>query len=226
MARRLVVLLAVPALMLAPIGAPARGVRLTNVEPAPGVILAPVSRQAGWLSLDAPRPRLLTHFQAPSYVADLDVAPTGWAALAVQSMFPGGATIGGDLLSLDLRSGSMQPLVTRGDAAESFGTPAWAADGSWLLFQREDLRQPPVAYAYQADVRYPSRIEAIGADGMGRYVVVDNARQPTLARDGSRLAFLRSSAHGTALLLRRVDQSDEREPAASRGVDLRSRPHG
>jgi hypothetical protein len=218
---RLLVLLAVPVLLLAPVGAPAGGVTLASVEPAAGVILAPVARQAGWLSLDAPRPRLLTRVQAPSYVADLDVAATGAAALALQSMFPGGDVIGGDLLSLDLRSGSLQPLLTRVDAAESFGAPVWSADGGWLLFQRDDLRQPPVAYAYQANVRYPSRIEAVGADGSVRWVVVEDAHQPALSPDRSQLAFLRSSALGTALLVRRVDQPDERELiAAGRFPDI------
>src|SRR5436305_1826805 len=74
---------AVWGLMLAMLGAPAPGQRLANVEPATGAIIAPVNHQAGWLSLDAPRPRLVTSFAAPSYVADLDVASTGWMAMGV-----------------------------------------------------------------------------------------------------------------------------------------------
>ena len=40
-----------------------------------GSVLAPVGRQAGWLNLEAPRPRFLTHFDPPDYVADVSVAP-------------------------------------------------------------------------------------------------------------------------------------------------------
>jgi Tol biopolymer transport system component len=199
--------------MLAPIGAAAREGRLADVDPAPGAILAPVSRQAAWLSLEAPRPRPITSFQAPSYVADLDMGPTGWAALGVQSMFPGGDVIGGDLQALDVRTGTSVPLLTRSDALESFGAPVWSPDGAWLLFQREDLRLPAVSYAYQAQVRYPARIEAVSPDGSGRWVVVEDGLQPALSPSGAQLAYVRSSAQGAALLTRSVvpaSPSDER----------------
>ena len=39
--------------MLAPIGAAARQGRLAEVDPAAGAILAPVGRQAAWLTLEA-----------------------------------------------------------------------------------------------------------------------------------------------------------------------------
>src|SRR6266568_1104142 len=104
MVRTLMVVVTIVGLLLAPLGASARRPRLAEVEPAPGMILAPVARQAGWLSLEAPRPRLLTSVLAPSYVADLDVATTGWAALSVQSPFPGADVISGDLVALDLRA--------------------------------------------------------------------------------------------------------------------------
>lgn len=233
MSRILRALLGVLGLTLAAFGAPARGARLADVDPAPGAILAPVSRQAGWLSLEAPRPRLLTSYLAPSFVADLDVAPTGWAALSVQSMFPGRDTFGNDLVALDLHSGAVSPLVTRSDAGESLEAPVWSADGAWLLFQREDLRQPPMSYAYQAQARYPSRIEAIGADGSGRWVVVEDGLQPTLSPSGAQFAYLRASSHGTALRVRSVlptSPSDEREViAAGRFPDIahpRFSPHG
>jgi hypothetical protein len=213
MSRFLLAFVAAVGVMLAPIGAAAGGARLADVEPAAGAILAPVARQAAWLSLEAPRPRPLTSFLAPSYVADLDVAPTGWAVLGVQSMFPGADVIGGDLQALDLRTGTTIPLLTRGDAKESLGAPVWSSDGAWLLFQREDLRQAPISYAYQAQVHYPARIEAASPDGSGRWVVVEDGLQPALSPSGGQLAYIRSSAQGTAMFIRSVvpkSPSDER----------------
>ena len=198
-------------LALAPIGVSSGGAQQGSVEPAAGEILAPVQRQAGWLSFDAPRPRVLTRVEPPRYVADVDAQSGERAMLAVRSIFPGSDAFGGDLVGLDLRSGDAQPLVTRVDANESFGAPQWSRDGSWLVFHREDLSQPPVAYLYQADVRYPTRVEAAAADGSQRRVLVDNGLQPTLSPDALQVAYVRPSALGTALLLRSVGDADERE---------------
>ena len=198
-------------LSIAPAGSPIAN--LAALDPASGSILAPVARQVGWLNMDAPRPLLLTRFAAPNYVADLAVSTSGVAVLAVQSSLPGQAGTGGDLLSLDLTSASTVPLVERVDAGESFGWPAWAADGSWLFFQRDDQRSPPTAFAGQSAVRYPSRIERFQTSNRLRQVVVDDARQPALSPDDSQLAFVRSSAQGTALLERSLvsDSSENRE---------------
>jgi Tol biopolymer transport system component len=171
-------------------------------DPRPGAILAPVSRQAGWLSLEAPRPRLLTRFVPPSYVADLAVSSRRDAVIAVQSVNPGQDAIGGDLLRLNLDSGETTPLATRADADESLGAPAWLPDGSSLVYQRDDVRSAPVSYIGQAAVRYPSRIEMVQADGTNRSVVVDDGRQPALSPNGAQIAYVRSSRAGTALLIR------------------------
>jgi hypothetical protein len=198
-------------LTLVPIGGGTGSARQADGERATGAIFASVQRQAGLLPLDAPRPRLLTQFQAPTYVTDVDVAATGWAVIVVRSIFAGSDVFGGDLIALDPRSGDTQPLVVRADATESFGAPQRSADGSWLVFHREDQRRPPVAYPYQADVRYPTRIEAAASDGLQRRILVDDGLQPALSPDGSTVAYVRPSAAGTALLARRVDALDERE---------------
>lgn len=224
MSRFAVAILAALGVLLAPVGGAVRGARSADIEPAAGAILAPVGRQAAWLSLEAPRPRLLTNYLAPSYVADLDLASTGSAILSVQSMFPGQDILGGDLVALDVHSGNAAPLVNRTDATESLGKPVWSSDGSWLFFQREDVRQAPIAYAYQAEARYPSRVEAVRSDGTGRRVVVEDALQPALAPGGTQLAYLRSSSTGTALLIRSAMADvapDERELiAAGRFPDI------
>ena len=118
--------------------------------------------------------------------------------------------------------GTSVPLLTRADALESSGAPVWSPDGAWLLFQREDLRLPRSSYAFQAQVRYPARIEAVSSDGSGRWVVVEDGLQPALSPSGAEFAYIRSSAQGTALLMRSVvpaSPSDERvlvPPAGSR----------
>jgi Tol biopolymer transport system component len=181
-----------------------------DLDPAPGSILAPVGRQAGWLNLDAPRPRTLTNLPAPAYVSDLD-ALASVAALAVQEPLDGGGEVGGDILRLDLAGGSLTRLAERGSAAETLSGPVWRADGTAVLFQREDLTGTPVAYPGQATVRYPSRIEVVRADGSGRGVVLDDARQPAPSPDGNRLAFVRSIGGSTELLVGSMAGGDERE---------------
>jgi Tol biopolymer transport system component len=177
------------------------------VEPTPGSILAPLARQAGWLNLDAPRPTSLTNLPAPDYVSDL-AAVGNVAALAVQEPLASGE-IGGDILRLDLSSGALTPLVERGSAAETLGAPVWRADGSAVLFQREDLTGVPVAYPGQATVRYPSRIEVVQADGSARSVLVEDARQAAPSPDGRLLSYVRSVGGLSELLVR--SDAGERE---------------
>jgi hypothetical protein len=188
------------------VGAPA-GV----LEPAPGAIIAPVGRQAAWLSLDAPRPRLLTRYLAPSYVSDVAVSSTGIGIIAVQSPEPGQGIIGGDLLRLDPDAEVTLPFLLRADATESFRAPAWQPDGSGLVYQREDISSPPLSYLGQMQVRYPARVETVRADGADRSVVVDDAMQPALSPDGGLLAYLRSSREGTALLIRHLNAGPTEE---------------
>lgn len=176
-------------------------------EPAPGSILAPAARQAAWLSLEAPRPRPLTQVLAPSYIADVEVSSTYGAVVALYSPFTESTSIGGDILRLDLASGALTPLVTRADVGESLGAPAWY--GARLAFQREDLTNPPIGYAYQAVARYPARIETAQADGSDRQVLLQDARQPASSPDASHMVFVRTSPRGTSIVL--GDGSFERE---------------
>jgi hypothetical protein len=184
-----------------------------TLQPTAGTLLAPVGRQVGWLSFDAPRPHLLTSFPAPAYAADaVATAAVSQAAVTVVAPFGGasGSTMGGDLVGLDLASGQTSPLVSRADPNESLGAPAWLADSSALLFQREDLRQTAIAYPGMSTVTYPSRIEIVRPDGSGRTVLFDNARQPAPSPDGKTVAYLRSTPEGTALLARPLAGGEER----------------
>jgi hypothetical protein len=178
-----------------------------QVEPASGAVLAPVARQAAWLSFEAPRPRVLTHVQAPSYVSDVDVSATGDGLAALYS--PLQDRIGSDLMRLNVVSGEMAPFVVRADAGESLSWPVWV--GGRVVFQREDLSVPATGYAWQAAARFPSRVEVVQGDGSARTVVVDDGRMPSPSPDGTRLTFVRSSSAGSALLVRGIDQGDEHE---------------
>src|SRR5438105_4028801 len=74
------------------------GAQNNPLTPAPGSLLAPVGRQVGFLSLEAPRPRLLTSFAAPSYAADAvatPAAPLAALTLIGQLHSAGGASAGG-----------------------------------------------------------------------------------------------------------------------------------
>lgn len=211
---RLILVIVLNVAALLPLESPMFAGQLEPV-PAPGTILAPIDRQAAVLNLEAPRPRLLTSLRPPSYAANLDVSPTGQAAVEVRD------TVGGDILRFDMSSGTLSPLVMRTDSGESLSVPFWQPDGNQMFFQRDDVRQPPSAFARQANVRYPSRIEAAPADGNGRVVLVDDGRMPAVAPDASRLAYVRSSSLGTALWQRDLRGSDERELLpASRFTDV------
>jgi len=178
-------------------------------DPAPGAILAPLGRQVGWLNLDAPRPRVIFSLLLPDYPSGVTVSPSEQAVVTVQSRSPlDNSTFGGDLLALDLRSGAVAPLVMRTTATESIGAPAWQADGARILFQRQDLSQPPLSLRGRANVSYPTQVEAARADGSGRAVLVLDALEPAPSPDGTRFAFLRSSPHGTALLVRSLVSDD------------------
>ena len=199
-------------------------------DPAPGRILAPANRQLAWLDLDAPRPRLLTRFEPPAYVTDVAALPGAQVAVIAVSMaavplptggptpapvtgsaaIPYPTSLGSDLLSVDLTSGQVSTLVARGDAHESLGAPAWQGGGSSVLFERQDQSSPGLAYAGVSTVSYPTRIEMVQPDGSGRTVLVQDGRQPTAAPDGGSIAFLRTSADGSALMLRTTSDASER----------------
>jgi Tol biopolymer transport system component len=85
----------------------------------------------------------------------------------------------------------------------------WLPDGSAVLFQREDLRAGSDLYAGQAAVRYPARIEQ-AAPGGARSVVVADGHHPSPSPDGSELAFVRLSPHGTSLEVHSLIDGSER----------------
>jgi Tol biopolymer transport system component len=176
-----------------------------------GSVLAPVGRQAGWLNLEAPRPRFLTHFDPPDYVADVSVAPDSIrAAIVVVHVPPSSGVTYGEIMALDLTTSTVSPLVVAQAASESLGAPVWWPDGTRLLFQREDVSVIGTSYAGGATVQYPSRIEQVNADGSARTIVVDDGRQPASGADREHLAYVRRSDQGPALVTRSLIDGSER----------------
>lgn len=179
-----------------------------------GRILAIVGRQAAWLNLVVPRPQVLTSLAAPSFVMDVAALPTQPHALLGVVQPLGGASggeMGGDLLLLDLGGQSgLSEFVTRADSGEWLGAPTWMPDGSGVLFQREDLRAGPDLYAGQAEVRYPSRIEWVSANGQSRLVISDSGFNPSPSPDGAEVAFIRISQRGPSLVAHHMPSGEER----------------
>ena len=179
-----------------------------------GRVLAVVGRQAAWLNWLVPRPQLLTSLAAPSFVMDVGaVSGQSQALLGVVEPIgrEGGGDMGGDLLLLDTTGQSgVSEFVMRADTSEWLGAPVWMPDGSGVLFQREDLRAGPDLYAGQAEVRYPSRVEWVAANGQGRMVISDSGFNPSPAPDGAEVAFIRISPRGPSLVARQLGSGEER----------------
>jgi hypothetical protein len=174
-----------------------------QAQTAPGRILAPAARQLVWLDLDAPHPQLVTYFDQSAYVSDVAANPaTPLAAVAVVRPLGDSGPSGSDLLGVDLTSGQLTSIVLRNGQMESLGAPAWWFDGGSLLFERQDRSAIGISYPGGSVVLYPSRVEVVQSDGSGRTVLVQDARQPAPAPDGSAFTFLRSSSEGTALIVR------------------------
>jgi dipeptidyl aminopeptidase/acylaminoacyl peptidase len=167
-----------------------------------GQVLAPLGRQAAWLNLEAPRPRMLTRLSEPAYVTD--VAATSDARLAVVAVsapFAEHAAAGDDLYRLDVDSGDLSPLLKRTSAQESLTAPAWWPDGSGILFERDDLRSPLPSYPGEATPRYASRIDVVALDGTAATPLITDARMPAPSPDGSSVAVVEPNDQGTGLVL-------------------------
>jgi hypothetical protein len=214
---------ALGALLLAFVGVP---LDLAGPYPATaassGTILAPVARQAGWLALEAARPRLLTALDPPAYVTDVAAVPaSSTAVIAVTAFSPDGTSFGGDLVALDISSSQVATTVARVDGNESLGAPAWLPGAAGLLFQREDHSQSGLARPGAANLSYPSRIEFAQSDGSGRKTLIADGGSPAPAPDGMHVAFLRTSPDGIALLVRSLaTETDETLVAAGQFPDL------
>src|SRR5258708_6274660 len=193
-------------------GLPAPGPAASSVTAqlaAGGRVLASSRGQVAWLDLLAPRPTPLTQLVRPAYPADVAAASSvPFAVASVVSALPSGGAMGADLLLIDLRSGTTRTLLSRQTDGESLDMPAIWPDGSGIVYQRSNLRAA-VPMPGQAQPQYQSRIEQVALDGSGAIMLLDDARYPAPAPDGS-LAFVRSTARGAGIFSHSlVDGSDQ-----------------
>jgi Tol biopolymer transport system component len=189
---------------------PAPASSVVAFEPAAGQVLAPLGGQIVSQPPTGSQPRRVTQLTADIPALDVAAMPRAQSAVVVTvSPFEGSGTYGGDLWTLDLASGETTPLLARATADESLGAPSLAGDGSLIAFDRADKSVVAVAYRGQAEAHYPTRIDAVRADGSGRSTLVDDGHQPALSPSGTEVAFLRSMHDGTGLFTRSVAGGEE-----------------
>jgi hypothetical protein len=194
---------------------PGPGQASVSAQATPGGrVLASARGQVAWLDLLAPRPTPITQLVRPTYPADVAGAPgVAFAVASVVGAFPGGGGIGGDLMLVDLQSGGIRPLLTRQSGTESLDLPAIWPDGSGIVYQRSDLRAA-VPMPGQAQPQYQSRVEQIDPDGAARLTLLEDARYPGPAPDGSHLAFVRSSERGAGIFSHSLTDGSDTELVA------------
>jgi Tol biopolymer transport system component len=175
-------------------------------------VLAPARGQVAWLDLVAPRPTPLTQLAQPTYPADVAGAPgVPFAVASIVGGFPSApSTLGGDLVLFDLQSGASRPLLSRQSDEESLDLPAVWPDGSGVLYQRSNLKAA-IPMPGQAQPQYRSRVEQLDADGQTSQPLLDDARYPGPAPDGSRFAFVRSTDRGAGIFVHSIADGSDSE---------------
>jgi Tol biopolymer transport system component len=148
---------------------------------AEGQVLASTRGQVAWLDLSAPRSRPITALQLPTYPADITaVSGSPFAVASIDSPFHGSGPMGTDLVTVDLQSGALHPLVSRQSGDELLDAPVLMPDGASVVFQHT-LHGPTSI----------TRVEQVRLDGSPTGLVINDARQPAPSPDGSRLAIVR-----------------------------------
>lgn len=187
-------------------GSPKPAIGQTN---AGGRVLASSRGQVAWLDLLAPRPTPVTQLIRPAYPADVAGAPgVPFAAASIVGDLAGSTIMGGDLLLIDLQTNTTRTLLARQSESESLDLPALWPSGSAILYQRSNLRAA-VPMPGQAQPQYQSRIEQVDPDGANAVTLLEDARYPGPAPDGTQFAFVRSTDQGAAIFVHSVpDGSD------------------
>jgi hypothetical protein len=159
-----------------------------------------------WIDLVAPRTTPLTKLVRPAYPADVAAAagvPFGVASIV--GPFSGSdSSMGGDLILVDLTSASSRQLVARETDSESLDLPAIWPDGRGILYQRSNLHAQ-IPLPGQAQPQYQSNVEQVGPDGRNPTPLLNNARYPGPAPDGSHFVFVRSTDAASGIYVHSVD---------------------
>jgi Tol biopolymer transport system component len=172
-----------------------------------GRVFAPIGRQAGWIDLNAPRPKAVSSLNAPAYVVDVAARPSSPSfTLAISAPYAGQGSPGTDLDTIDPSSGAVAPVVKRASDQEALDSPAWLPDGSGLVFERDDLGSALPPYPGESTTRYQSRLDTVAPDGSARGTLVANGRMPGVSPDGTSVVLVQSTSSSTALVL--FDRAD------------------
>lgn len=119
---------------------------------------------------------------------DALISSVAWApardrlAVSRSSRPPGDTAFGQDIEVVSAADGAVLSTIRRDKSGIILDAPIWSRDGAALLFDRQETVRFGVEF----------RIERARPDGTERGVLLENARSPALAPDGSRLAFVRA----------------------------------
>ncbi len=175
-------ILALTALALPPIA-----IRAHTCDPDPQVGVAGrlmLPRASGLLAVDLPDRSIRPLEVLPSVgvVTALARSREGDRFAVARFWRPPEHNVGGqDILIVGPDGGEPRGRIDRSQPGEVLGSPTWLADGS-LVFDRQSV----------AGVTVASRVERRSPDGGEAQLVADRAWAPTVAPDGSNVAFIRS----------------------------------
>jgi WD40-like Beta Propeller Repeat len=174
-------------------------IAVAPVAAADGQVLASTRGQVAWLDLSAPRPRPITTLQLPSYPADITaIAGSALAVASIESPFNGTGPIGTDLVTVDLQSGALHPLISRQSSDEMLDAPVLMPDGASVVFQHTVHGAAPAI-----------RVEQVGLDGSPTGLVIGDARFPAPSADSFAVAFVRYvDQHAELIAHSLVDNSE------------------
>ena len=135
----------------------------------------------------------------PSYPADSTaIAGSALAVASIESPFNGTGPMGTDLVTVDLQSGALHPLLSRHVSDELLDAPVLMPDGASVVFEHTLHGATPSI-----------RVGQVGLDGSTDRLVIDDARYPAPSPDGSHVVFVRYvDQHAELVAHSLVDGSD------------------
>jgi Tol biopolymer transport system component len=144
------------------------------------------------LSLKSNHERLLIAAPPDTTLADPAVSADGtriaYTQLLTPVVVPGQNTdLGSDVYVANADGSNPTPIVRHQVRSEQVLSPAWLPDGSGLLFSVQRFEHQQIV----------STIEKIDLATGERTVLVQNAYQPAISRDGTKIAFMRTEADYT-----------------------------
>ncbi len=161
------------------------------------------------LSLKSGDERLLIAAPQDTTLADPAVSPDGtriaYTQLLTPVVVPGQNTdLGSDVYAANTDGSNPTPIVRHQVRSEQVLSPAWLPDGSGLLFSVQRFEHQQIV----------STIEKIDLATGERTVLVQNAYQPAISRDGTKIAFMRTEADYTqSVWMANADGSGEQRLA-------------